>query len=439
MGATTIDDVKGLFKVKYKSLESVLPDSSFPAQELMQGSEGVKDGDSIQVSVQLTHENGVSFAGVDSVIDFNDAQSQVIKPANIKSSEMWLGSQVQTQVLAKAAKQGEQAFESASSRIISANLKSHMRFRELAMLYGQDEYGIGRVNFRTSTFRNVAFTDGAGTLGGVTLATGGVDTVNKYLMFDPNDLTLGILAGSKGMEIEEVTAAGAVVASGKIVAVDCRNGIVKVDFVPVAASSIGSHHIKLKGQRAGLDMIGAKKILTNTGTLFGIDAAEYDMWRGSNTTITGKLTFDKLMDSLVEIVDMGLDGDVEVQVPFETWNTLFKEQAALRKYDASYTPQKMENGASKIQFHFQNCLISIVSNRFIRRSEAFIFEKGAWNLYGAKTEIGLKVPGSDGDDLIVKPISGNYYMFHSYSCSQVFCHCPRRSMILLGINPESET
>lgn len=436
----TLTTISGLFKRKYGNLVDVLP-KGFAFQEFV-GEEGsLKDGESIQIGVQLSHENGVTFAGSSNQVTFNDQQSLQIKQASINSMEMFLSSGILTSALAKSAGAGDQAFEQATKKVVAANLKSHMRFREQVMLYGQDTYGLGRVNYQTSTFRGVSFTDGGGTIGGVTVVAG-VDTANKYIMIDPNDIASGLWIGAEGMEIQQIiTATGAVAdsgsAAGKVVSVDIRNGLIKVDFTPVVATAVGSHHLKLKNQSDSYDMIGAKNILTNTGTLFGISAASYGMWKGTNQAVSGKLTFAKLVNAIEEACDLGLDRDVEVHVPFETWQDLLSEQAALRSYDSSYDESKAKNGAKKLEFHFVNGMIRIVPNRFVRRSEVFVFAADDWKLVGSCPKIGLKVPGADGEDLVVSPITSNVYIFRSYSSSQVFCHAPRRSMVLTGINPEA--
>lgn len=437
---SSLTTISGLFKRKYGNLVDVLP-KGFAFQEFVGEDKQLADGESVQIAVQLSHENGITFAGSSNSVTFNDQQSLQIKQASINSMEYFLSSGILTSALAKSAKAGEQAFEKATKSVIAANLKSHMRFREQTMLYGQDTYGIGRVNFQTSTFRGVSFTEGGGTIGGVTLVDG-VDTSNKYIMIDPNDIASGLWIGSEGMEIEQiVTATGDVAdggdAAGKVVAVDIRNGLIQVDFTPVVATAVGSHHLKLKGQSDSYDMIGAKKILTNTGTLFGISAASYGMWKGSTQAVSGKLTFAKLVNAIEEACDLGLDRDVEVHVPFETWQDLLSEQAALRSYDSSYDESKAKNGAKKLEFHFVNGMIRIVPNRFVRRSEVFVLAADDWKLVGACPSIGLRVPGSDDGDLITPPISQNVYIFRSYSSSQVFCHAPRRSMVLTGINPEA--
>ena len=435
----SLTTISGLFKRKYGNLSDLLP-KGFPLLEMAGFTAAGKAGESLQVAVQLSHENGISLAGsAGDVINFNDAQSGIVKQAKFVPAEMFLSTGIVTSALARAAS-SEQSFEMATKNRVAANLKSHMRFTEHLCYYGQDDYGVGRVSYLGGDFRGITFTAGAGTLGGVIL-TAGVNTTSKNIMISPEDIASGLFIGAEGLEIEQIVTAGGAIAGagaakGKIVAVDIRNGIIKVDFTPVAATGVGSHHLKLKGQSSALDMIGAKKILANTGSLFDIDAAVYSMWAGNSKAIVGKLTFAKLVDVIEAACDMGLDRDVEVHVPFESWGDLLQEQAALRSYDSSYDASKAENGAKKIEFHFVNGLIRVVPSRFVRRSEAFVFAVGDWSRIGA-SDIGLKVPGSDDGDLITPPISSNVYVFRSYSNQQIMCAAPRRSILLTGINPEA--
>jgi hypothetical protein len=431
-------DISGLFKKVYGGQTDLLPDG-FPLQKMV--SVKKTGGESHNESVQLSHENGVTLIGdAGEVVDFESANSGVVKQASIKCKEMFLSSALATGTIANSASAGEKAFAAATKDRVAANIRSHSRIREHMCLYGQSE-GLGRVNFATGNFRGVAFVEGGGTIGGITLVDG-VDTVNKVIMINPSDIASGIFQGAEGMEVEQViTATGAIAdagsAKGKIVSVDIRNGLVKVDFTPVVATSLTSHVLMMKGQRLTKEMIGAKKILTNAGTLFGIDASKYNLWQGSNFAVTGKLTFAKLAEYLEQLCDFGLEKDVEVHISFESWKTLLVEADALRKMDASYDEKKVKRGHEVIEFYFVNGVAKIVPNRFVRRGDAFVFESGAWAMMSV-SEVGFNVPGSDGD-LIVKPINNNSYIYRSYSSSQLFCYAPRKSAYLSGINPEANS
>jgi hypothetical protein len=314
---------------------------------------------------------------------------------------------------------------------------------EFTVLYGRDDYGMGRFGYFTGTWRKASFTNGGGTLGGVTF-TAGVNTTSKHILITPADWATGLYIGSENLEVQQIKVAdGSVEAQGKIVSVDLENAIVKVDFTPVAATAAGSHYLAMKAQAAGttggtLDMIGAKKILTTTASSFGIDPVAYNLWKGLSFSCgETRLTFPRLMEAVQKGCDRGLDRDVDVITSYDSWRTLMVDQAALRQYDDSYSPTEAVNGSEAIKFHFLNGIISVRPSRFVRRSDTFVFAKGDWKRFGS-SDLSLKCPGFD-DDLMVKPITNNLFIFRSFSDQQVFCYMPSQSIYINGIDPDSAT
>jgi hypothetical protein len=306
-----------------------------------------------------------------------------------------------------------------------------MRFAEHFALYGQDGYGIGAVNYTAQ----------AETVNGIEL-TAGVNTSSKWIRIAKDSFAPGIFLGSEGMEVEEIVYSGGAVAgqggsaTGKIVAVDLSNRMIQVDFTPVGTSGAGSHFLRIKSAGASSSMIGAKKILTNAGSLFGLSAASYGLLKGSQVGLaSGKLTFAKLIAAISVACDSGLDTDVICVVSNKTWGNLMAEQAALRNFDSSYKVNEAVNGAEGIVFHGVNGSITVKPSRFVRNGDTFVFEVGAWKRYGS-TDITLKLPGM-GDDFVVMPTTTNVFTMRSYSDTQVFCDAPARSLYISGIDPDA--
>lgn len=442
MSASDLTNLSGLFKKTYGNLESLLPDAKHPFTKFCKTS-SKSEGESFNPSVTLSHENGYTLTGIDNLVSFNPVASGAVKQASIQGHEMWVLSGIHTQAMQRAAKAGEAAFQEVTANRVAANLASHMRLREFLALYGRDAYGLGRVSFYSGDFRGVTFADGDGTIGGIAF-TAGINAVSKAIAIHPADIASGIWIGSEGMPVAQiVNATGAIAdggdAHGTVVSVNIRSGYIIVDFDPVSATSIDSHSIKLIGQNLDYDMVGASTILQNTGTLFGINSATYDLWKGTNISLANKkLTFSKLLGILEEACDMGLDKDVEVQVPFESWVDLVDEQVALRSIDSSYSKDKGVMGVKELEYYFVNGKLKVVPNRFIRRGHALVLAEGDWHIYGSQTEPSLKVAGSD-ESMVNAAISSNVFEFKTVSNSQVFCHAPRRSILIKDIDPESAT
>lgn len=435
--ASTPTTVAGLFKKVYATTAEVLPDDG-ELDGLAPFEAGKKVGQSIAYSIPLTHENGLSlFGSSGDVQTFADAQAGVVREASLTPCETFVSSALSTATLSRAASEGERAFKQASRDRVIRNIKSHRRFLKHMMFYGRDSFGLGRVGYFTATWQGVAFTNGGGTLAG-TAFTAGINAGAKKILLNPADLATGIWLGAEGMEVRQRAIGGSVAASGVVTAVDLKNGIITVDFTPVAATAASSHCLELLNQNgaSGLDFLGAKGILTTSGSLFGIDNSVYGIWKGGEESITGKLTFAKLIDALMVACNRGLDKSVKVVVSYDSWADLMTEQAALRDYDSSYKPSEAKQGFGGIKFESINGSIEVMPSRFVRRSDAFVFAEGDWRRIGS-SEITMKVPGVDDGELIVKPITTNAFTFRSYSDQALICLAPSQSMYLSGIDPLS--
>lgn len=438
---TTPTSVAGLFKIVYADIKDLLP-QGFLFQEFAPFEEGEKAGASIVYSIELSHENGITLAGSSGdVVTFNDAQAGVNKQATITPCEMFLTTGISTAALSRS--NGDKAaFKKASQSRVKKNLKSHQRFVEHLCFYGQDTYGIGRVGYFTGTWQGVSFTNGGGALNGITF-TAGVNTTSKHILLNPADIASGLWLGSEGMEVRERIIGGAVAASGaasgKVVSYNAKYGIVEVDFTPVAASAAASHCLELLNQNgaSGNDFLGAKGILTKSGSLFGISNAVYGIWKGTEVTLASvKLTFARLIDAIIDACNYGLDTDVTCMTSFESWADLMTEQAALRHYDSSYKPTDAVNGTNGITFHSVNGSITVKPTRNVRRSDTFILAHGDWKRVGS-TDITMRVPGVDDGQLLQAPTTQNVFNFRSYSDQAVICLAPARSVYISGIDPSS--
>src|SRR6056297_863581 len=425
MANANTTNVAGLFKKVYvDKIKDLLP-KGFSIQEAIKFEERFKNGSSIQIPLNLTHENGLTLGGQgSSEITFESAKTGILKQAEVVPYEMFLSSGILTSVLSRAANQGPQAFEQASKNRVKANIKSHQRSREHFMLYGQDDNGLARdAHDFTGSWGGATITagDGSITADGVTYTfVNGVDVSNKAILLNPYDLASGMLLGSEGMEVQQLNAStdAVLTADMVIVSVNTTLGIVVFDKAP-DASDLESK-IVITGQEDSGEMIGAKKILTNTGSLFGISAATYGLWKGTVYDCDdGKLTFDKLIEAVSAACDRGLDDDVMCFVSHATWAGLISEQAALREYDSSFSPDETVNGSRGLKFHFVNGSITIKPSRFVRRSDAFVMNLMDWHLYGS-ADISMNVPGLEDNELLQKPITTNAFVFRSYSDSQVF-------------------
>ena len=388
MAAISTPDVVNLFKRVYGDLQNILPEDYMLAAEIpFSGKQKV--GEKYLEAIVLTNENGVTFGGSSQdAFELNPSVAGAVKQAEVTPFITVLGSIVPWGVMSRAAGGTEQAFFSATKHVVKNNLRSHGKFQEITRLYGQADLMLGSVSYATATYRDVAFTTGTGTLtvNGTSVAfTNGVNTTSKHILFAPGQFAAGIWVGSEGSTIQQIIkATGVVAAEGKIVSVDTRVGVIEVDFTPVVATAVDSHIIGFKGWSDTKEMIGINKILSNTGTLFGIPTGNYSLWKG-NTVALGavKFTLGRLQDGIADAVNRGgLDGKLCCLVNPRTWATLTTTEAGLRRYDDSY---KMEsnNGFESIKFYSQNGIIEVKSHRYVKEGEAYCLHLPDWSRSGS--------------------------------------------------------
>lgn len=438
MSQVSTSDVVSLFKKVYGDLRDLQPED-YPLQKDLPFSQKEKVGDSYVEAMVLTSESGWTLGGSGmEAFDLNPAIAGTVKQTAVSPYTSILGSVVPWGVLSRSAGGGERAFFDGTKHIVRNNLKSHGKLLEILRLYGQSPDLLGYVSYATATYRNIAFTNGGGALGGVTF-TAGVNTASKAILLAPGQFAAGIWVGSEGVVVNQVDSTGAIVATGKLLQVDADNGILYVDFTPVAATSTTSHRLCFQGMEAAKDAIGMKSILTSTGTLFGISTSQYALWKGNSVTLASKLfTFTVLQNAIAQAVNRGgLDGDVIVYVNPRTWGTLITTEAGKRVYDKSYKANEAENGMESITFYHQAGKAEIRAHRMVKEGDACVYHKADWTRSGS-AEISFTVPGINKE--IIFPLENQAAMaFRSFADQYLFCHAPARSIWVSGINDESAT
>lgn len=438
--AASNGDVLNLFKKVYGNLQDLLPEDQMLAK-LIPFSQSQKVGESYVEAVTLTHETGITLGG--SGLDVFELESPIagtVKQAVVSPYVSVLGSLIPWSVISRSAGGGAKSFFDATKYVVKNNLRSHQDFLEAFRLYGQSADLLGYVSYATATYRGVAFTNGTGTLAstqfGSVAFTNGINAAGKYLLVSPGQFAAGLWVGKEGVKIVQVDSTGAVVAEGSLVAVDPDYGILQLDFTPVAASSTTSHRIGYKGMESAKEMIGIHKIISTTGTLFGIPTSQYSLWRGNNQTLANvKFKLENVQTAIAQAVNRGaLEGDIEVMVNPRSFGTMITTESGARSYDSSYKNQA-ENGFENIVFYHQAGKATIRSHRKVKEGHAFMLSADCWSRSGS-AEVAFSVPGVDKDIIFPEP-NMSAYSFRTYSDQYVFCHAPAKNILVTGINDES--
>lgn len=300
-----------------------------------------------------------------------------------------------------------QAFENATKFLVGNMLASISKKLEIELLYGQVGYGKVKNNETAGSNVLVEITDAE---------------------FAP-----GIWAGSEGMTVEFVRS-GSVITTGLVTKVDLTAKAITIGTLAanlVAGDDI--YHLGAYGTSNDKEFAGIHKILSNTGSLFGINASSYTLWKGTEyaPSTTSILSFTIIQQAIAKGVEKGLDTDVMVLCNPSHWDDLLTEQAALRMYDSSYSASGAENGAKTIKFHSQNGMVEIVPSIFCKEGYAYVICKEDWVRVGS-TDVTFKRPDRS-DEFFRDLIDHAGYQLMAYTDQCIFCVRPGRQVLISNI------
>ena len=364
--AGTVGTLNGFFKETYADkLGELIPDGVKLLNKIKFASKDKQPGNLYHQPIILGLEHGVTFAGSDE--DAFNLQAPVagqVKDAQVKGSPAVLRSLLGYVAASRAALGGQKAFMDATKYLVANMLRSMSKKLEIEMLYGQVGY---------------AKVDGA--LAGVSV-----------IPIQDAEWAPGIWAGAEGMpiEIRGPAPSSTLKASVKVLSVDMEAKTITVDGAVTCADGDDIWH---KGA-FGNEFAGIHKILTvASGTLFNIEVSTYNLFRGNQYDAgDAALSFTKLGQAATRAVEKGQEGTLLALVNPRGWQNMLTDQAALRKYDSSYSSAKMESGAKSLMFHSQNGDIEIEPSLYVKEGYAYLLNVEDWMRVGS-TDITFKRPG----------------------------------------------
>lgn len=402
-GENTVLTLNGLFKEVYADkIENLIPEGTKFMQKVPFSARKKELGSLYHQPVILGLEHGITYAGpTDDAFTLDDAISGVIRDATVQGSQMMLRSRLGIAAASRAAGGEPKAFENATKFLVRNMLRSMARRVEVGLFYG----GVG-----------------IGTVGA--LPGGNVITVTTA------EWAPGIWAGAEKMKIDIYDATGATLrGTASVTAVDMDLRQITVDALPGGTVATDVMYFKsAKGKEAA----GIHQILTNSGVLFGIDASQYNLWKGNQVDLASNpLSFARVQDAIARAVEKGLDSAVTVFVNPRAWSDLLTEQAALRQYDSTYSVSKSENGSQEIVFYGQNGKVEIVPSIFVKEGYSYVLCLEEMLRIGS-TDVTFKRP-DQGDTFFRELENAAGYELRAYSDQALLCFAPGKNTLIKGI------
>lgn len=156
------------------------------------------------------------------------------------------------------------------------------------------------------------------------------------------------------------------------------------------------------------------------------------MFKGNTfDALSGALSFTKLNLAASRAVEKGLDGRLLALVNPRGWANMLSDQAALRKYDQSYSTSKLDNGSQSLLFFSQNGEIEIEPSIYVKQGYAYLISLEDFFRVGS-TDMTFKRPGQ-GEEFFRDLENSAAYELRLYSDQALFCMAPGRNSIIINI------
>jgi len=342
------------------------------------------------VPVALVYPQSFSMTSSSNVLNLNTSVAGTWKEANVDAYQSILRDQM-SYVAASRAASSKAAFKNETQIMVEFVRSSHMIKLEVLMMYGQS--GLGVVS---------------------TVAT---DT----LTMTTANWGPGIWTGTEGMRTEIRTAAGAFKKIATIVSVDLDNRTITLS-AGEGAGVVGTDVLYFENN-FGNEFAGIHKILTNSGTIFGIDASAYNLWKATNYSAgAATLTFEKVIRAAAQARPKGARGKIKLYVNPKTFadleNTI--EAGGVRHADQSYSPNIIERGTQNLKFYGAGGIIEIQVHDIIWEGYAYgLIQDGSWMRIGS-TDTTFEIPGQPGNYFIHLPQQAAYEL-RSWADYAPFC------------------
>lgn len=358
--------------------------------------------------VVLQKEQGFTYApssGVNSGVQtLNAAVAGYIGQAQVEGFAIYLRSRLSYDAAAKASRAGKKAFAQAYGAVLKNMKESHQYRLELSLLYGRD--GLGTVSTNTS---------GALVITDATWAT-------------------GIWAsGMKGAVLEAFTtvAASATQHNGDLtisaIAVSTKTVTVTGTSSAVATGDI----LYFKGARTTTgynECSGLYRILTNTGSLFNIDAGSYELWKSQSYAVGGNLSLTAIMNAASIGMSFGLEKAVLLVAP-EKFAQLATDEAALRRYVQDTSNAK--RGVKGITFMLGSVDVEILPHPLVQQGSPLMLPEDAIHRVGA-VDVTFSLPGSS-DAMTVHVTDSTAIEIRSMSDQGIYLDTPAQAVLLTGV------
>lgn len=425
-GIETTSTLNGLYKEVYAdNLADIVPESDVLLKMDNFVSKEQREGNKYHQPVVLALPSGATW-GL-GIVTLSNAIASQLGDAQIQGSAITHRDLLAYDAAAKAAKGGKQSFAEATGLIVKNLIKAEAKFLEIDLIYGGGASpSTGNSLGQCSSLSNTNATTEVVTIIYATWAPAIWAGMENAIIQFYNAGTLvgsgtGFTISSVNVSVASSTQGGTITVTGSASDITALNALNGTTLDIYWNTSFGNQ------------MAGLRQILTNTGSLFNINATNFNLWQ-SNTfdCQSTQLTFGKIQSATALGVNRGLDTKAMILVSPPTFANLIDEQAGARLYDNSYSSEKSTNGFRRLEFFSANGVIEIVPHIFVHQGEAFIIPKEEYVRCGPVENVVSTLPGMPGE-FFVQSQTYAAYELRAYGNQAQFLEAPAHAVFVKNI------
>jgi len=420
MAGTSTTDLNGLFKMAYADqIQNLIPEESLLTRAVKFQGRDYLLGNQYNQPVIVRSEQGFTYSRPNNgTFTLNPASSMKTQNAIVDGFIILEQSGISYEAVARS--DNVNSFRNAVDLVMGDAMESFGRRLEIALLYGQSATGLGTISGSTNvntTTTTLAFATGQWSAGLWTPLEGaGLDIYNSS--GTALNTAGAMTVSSIDVVNKTITITGA---TGDITAIDTGTAV-----------DGGYPRFYAAGTNGADEAVGLDKIMTNTGTLFGIDAATYSLWKANTYAVGGVLTLAKIQAGVAVAAARGLSEDVEIYVNPSVWQSLSTEQVAYRMLDSSYSAKKVVNGFEALEFHSQNGKLTVYAHKYVKEGEAFLLPTKRAVRIGS-SDISFNIPGTDNGQIFIQNPTTAGFTFRVFSQQSLLVTRPAVCIKFTGI------
>jgi hypothetical protein len=377
------------YKQTYGIFTNPLPEENTIADFFQFVPQDQRPGQAFNFPVVVSLEQGQTADNTGTAFALNSAIDSVLKNATLDGSTLAMVGNIPYDVTFKGRNgagdgRAGNAFKTAFELKTSLLMQSMEFYRELSLLYGCGNTGTIACDIGVVT----------------TPITGGTITAGATITITAASWAAGIWNNMINAQVDVIATAGVTVNASKAIVTAVNPDLRTITLTGVGAGGSGGGYTPVAGDRLiptgwqGKTCIGIEAICTNAGTIFGIPANQFPMWKVPNITFgSAAPTRSKILYAMSKLFSNGLDTGGKAFFAPGGFADLAEEADALQRFTGNGDEVRRQ-GTNNLEYKSPAGKVDVALHKYMKEGQAMFFSPMNGKRVGS-TDITFRGEGQD--------------------------------------------